>query len=360
MRRIVLLLFVSIILSTYLFSQSDFTPGYILKSETDTIRGLLKNNTDITNTKYCEFKQNEKAAVQLFAPNQITGYRFFNGKNYISKGIEFGSNEKKMFVEFLVEGKVNLYFYRDFLGNHYLLHKRGIPIKEISQSNELIQRNDTVLQRKILIKRGLVQYFLQDCPQLFPEIEKLTFCTHENLIQLLLKYHNLACPNDMCILYVKESPVIKFYIQSTVDIFNALSLLSFGNTYDSGFGWYRTTTIGVLGGMSMPLTNEKLYFRTGFIFSRVYTNPESNIYKLPLEFQYNDDTKRVSPTFGLGLNLIYTKYIPFAVHPTMNVGINANITKRIFVSFFTDLEYLSSFQYLELGHAVKLSLGYRL
>ncbi len=372
MKKSVLILLINICLSSLLYSQSDFTPGYLLKIEGDTIFGFLKSNTNIKNTKYCEFKKDEKdTVIRQFTSNQLGGYRFINGKNYISREIKIGNVKKRMFIEFLVEGRVNLYFYQDNVGNHYLLDKTGLPMTEISRFDKFVEQNDSVFQRDVLIKRGVVEYYLRECPQLFPEIERIKNGSHENLIALLKKYHSLTCPDEKCLIYTKEIPKLKIYLQPTIDLYNAVSMIPFNGDSKSSIASFKTLTFGVLANFSMPVVNEKIYFRSGFILSRVLASgfvPLStsavssayNLFKVPLLFQYMDDRKIFTPTFGVGLDVMSSSYIPFEVLPVLNVGLNAKIANQFYVSLFTDVEAFSTQEGILLTHSLKFSVVFKL
>ena len=365
MKKSVIILILNISLCSFIFSQSGFSPGYILKSEKDTVFGLLKDNTNSTNTKYCEFKKGEMDSVMKFIPVQLAGYRFINGKKYISREIQSGNEKKRLFVEYLVEGKVDLYFYQDNIGNHFLLDKDGIPMKEISRFDEFEQQDDSVFQRDAMIKRGLLEYFLSDCPQLFPEIEKLKNCSQENLIPLLRKYYKLTNTSENGISYTKVIPQSKIYLQPVFDVWNAVSVIPFSGQSVSSFDSHYQLTFGLLANFSMPLVNEKLYFRTGIIFSHAAADSLTsqstyNMIKVPLLIQYIDDSKIISPTFGFGLDVSYSTVIPFEVLPALNVGLNVRLSKLVFVSLFTDVDVFLTQDGMQFNHSLKMSVGIKL
>ena len=51
-----------------------------------------------------------------------------------------------------------------------------------------------------------------------------------------------------------------------------------------------------------PRLNEKIYFKTGFVYNQY---SKGHYYKFPLQIQYLFPTKRIRPTVSIGLDLYY-------------------------------------------------------
>ena len=97
-----------------LSAQSDFRPGYIITNSLDTLPGLIDYRGEIRNMKVCTFKENKAAPAREFNPGDIYGYRYNSGKFYITKKIKTEEFSEPVFVEFLLKGISNLFFYRSF------------------------------------------------------------------------------------------------------------------------------------------------------------------------------------------------------------------------------------------------------
>jgi hypothetical protein len=66
------------------------------------------------NAKICRFKSDLSADEQQFHPTDIYGFRYIeSGKFYISKTIEINNVLQMVFLEYLIQGIMNLYFYKD-------------------------------------------------------------------------------------------------------------------------------------------------------------------------------------------------------------------------------------------------------
>jgi hypothetical protein len=106
-----IILFVFLLLSLWGNSQNNYVPGYIITNKQDTIHGLIDFRTDRMNNSVCKFKVSLQDSVKTYLPYEISGYRFVNEtKYYISKTVTIDKVEYKLFLEYLVQGILNLYY----------------------------------------------------------------------------------------------------------------------------------------------------------------------------------------------------------------------------------------------------------
>lgn len=251
-------------------------------------------------------------------------------------------------MEYLVEGVVDLYFYRNLRGDHYLLGKRNLPIKEISFPDEIIEKEGIPFKRNILVNTYVIKFYLQDCPEIFADIDKLTNPKHKILIQLIKKYHDIYCPDNVCLIYQKKMPKFRVDIQPIIGITNV--------NYSIVFDIYNKVNAfslqyGVLTYFWLPLDNEKLFLKTGIIYNQVkgyyYSSLIHNSFeirgvKIPLQVNYNLLKTGITPVMSAGLNIYSTTSIPFAVVPAIGVGINAKITDRLYATLSSELDFLTT------------------
>ncbi len=121
-----LVLFGLIISTGVLHAQRDFRPGYIIKNSGDTLYGKIDYRNDLLMSSVCTFKANDNT-INEFLPKDILAYRLIDSKYYISREV----NGKSVFLEYLIKGKVNIYYLRDDTGDHYFLDKEGVKLTEI-------------------------------------------------------------------------------------------------------------------------------------------------------------------------------------------------------------------------------------
>lgn len=106
----VLLLLLTLLFSSVIYSQENPEQGFIITNDNDTIYGLVDYRTDIINNKQCLFKAIDKDDYVLYHPGEIVGYRFDkNGRFYVSKTFEFDGKRYDVFAEFMVKGMLNVY-----------------------------------------------------------------------------------------------------------------------------------------------------------------------------------------------------------------------------------------------------------
>jgi len=127
MKNLVFLIIFFLVIIQHLTAQTDFRDGFIVKLNMDTVYGQVDYRGDALSAKVCKFKNNLITKVEEYSPYDIAGYGFIDGKNYVTKTLDMGEEikilQQKYFVEFLVKGLVNLYFYRDDK-DHYFIEKQ--------------------------------------------------------------------------------------------------------------------------------------------------------------------------------------------------------------------------------------------
>ena len=187
------------------YSQKDFIPGFIILSSNDTISGYIAAQTDNLNCQECLFKESEEDKWRKYSPETISGYRFENGRFYISKSIVTDSISKLVFVEFLVNGKSNLYYYREGEKNKYFVEKDNSELTELIY-NEIYFINEYGDEKVKYDERykGALRYIYRDNPEIYPAINKTHF-DHNSLIKISKKYHENVCPDEECIIYAKTT-----------------------------------------------------------------------------------------------------------------------------------------------------------
>ncbi len=123
---LVLLLFVgSLGSSAGINAQSDFREGYIIIKDLDTIHGQIAYRGDRRNAEACVFRCAPDFEIHEYKPFEIIAYRFNDNKYYISKSFELEGIRYEKFVEYLVDGTEELYYYKNRKGKYYLLEMKS-------------------------------------------------------------------------------------------------------------------------------------------------------------------------------------------------------------------------------------------
>ena len=126
-RNLSILIF--ILINIEVNAQSDFKSGYVILNNSDTLFGKIDSRGDRTMSKTCRFKPTNSDLITEYSPRELNEYQFIGGKRYVSRTLESGI---PVFLEYLIKGKLNVYYYVDGEGkDHYLIDKEGFPLKVI-------------------------------------------------------------------------------------------------------------------------------------------------------------------------------------------------------------------------------------
>ena len=193
------ILFGLFISSRLLNAQADFRPGYIIKSDGDTIYGTIDYRGDVLMGGICKFKDADNT-IKTYSPTDLRAYRFIDSKYFVSKEVD----STTVFLEYLIKGKVNIYYMRDNNGDHYYLDKEGLRISEIPYEEEIKYIEDKLVFYESTKHIGFLSLYMKDAPDFQSQINSFGKPAHINLIELAEDYHNIVCEGEKCIIYGKN------------------------------------------------------------------------------------------------------------------------------------------------------------
>jgi hypothetical protein len=330
-------------------AQTDFYPGFYITNQGDTIYGEIDNRGDIRNCRVCTFRLNENSEKISFEPGEIMAYRFSeDGKYYISKEVNILEENRMVFLEFLLDGISNLYYYRgEGLDRYYLESKDG-RMTELTNDLVVFNVDGSDYARKSNLYVGQMKATFGDCPEIQPKLDKARF-SHNSLIQLTGEYHDYVCDGEKCIIYEKRQPVIQVSGGPYAGIISSrIDFPSYGGTdtdfnFDASYKWYHYYTfpkqtdmiMGLRFNFTLPRASEKL----GLIFLLEYsqsdysanteeqTNPglltqmEANAHLSALNtmtgIQYTYPKGRIRPSFAIGPLLSMDLHSTFDIEHTL-------------------------------------------
>ncbi len=86
----------------------------------------------------------------------------------------------------------------------------------------------------------------------------------------------------------------------------------------------------------MPRTSEKMYLRSGILFSRLhFENRKRNYFIIPCQLEYIYPKGNFRPQIAYGFNF----YIPGYYSVSLNLGGNIKLTEKLFLNASTDFEF---------------------
>jgi hypothetical protein len=115
------------LLSFNAFSQSE----YFATDSMTSVGIKLIDGGDIDNSRFCQVKQGER--VIRYSPREVKEFKFKDGRIYFSRNIKIDNEEKKVFLERLNEGSINLYYYKAKKEKLFLIEKDSGQLIIISQ-----------------------------------------------------------------------------------------------------------------------------------------------------------------------------------------------------------------------------------
>lgn len=300
------------------FSQNDWKPGFVITNSGDTLHGLIDYRSDRDNCHNCYFKKSKKDELNKFSPKEIKGYRYANGKYYISKSIKNSEIEDPVFLEFLINGKANIYYFKGLDEKYYL--EKDTLLLELKNTDGLVNRDNINYEIKKQEYLGTLRYAFQDA-NMMADINT-TKLEHKSLINITKKYHNKVCTDRECVIYERSIKPIKLgvglvYGMNNTTLYLRSSLVSSGFSYDTGDGYCSFAGL-VLNFKNLPAISERFSLQAEFIAYKYYldytkTNyNNSEDYKkylvnIPLFFNYRLSSKKIYPEIGIGASTIFVR-----------------------------------------------------
>ncbi len=205
--RIKFIFFLLLFLSSHsLSAQEDFRPGYIVNIAGDTLHGFIDYGSLKSNAKWCFFKRTREGDPRRYSPTELDSYRFRDSKFYVSKHVDLPIDEgapKAYFLEYLVDGVIELYFLAHTFDDYFFLEKDG-RLVQLSDKKEVISTDEGLRSKYVNPYTGVLKFVMKDAPTLHSQVDqsRLQF---KDLIDLTVAYHDLVCTTgEECINYHRK------------------------------------------------------------------------------------------------------------------------------------------------------------
>lgn len=236
-------LFILSIIPLISSAQNEWSEGFIINNQSDTIKGYLENNNSTSNSNVCYFRKDLNADVIKYTPEDIQSFNYNDGKYFISKevnllnieSLESGKKEytkKRVFLEYLIQGKICIYhYYENGNGDIYFAEKDGVITELLNTLKSTdIHDKDYNVERKEYI--GILNYLMQDA-NIQSDLEQIPL-EPKPLVKIAKEYHDKVCPNETCIIYARRRN--PFYVNMGVGLGASLNKYNFGNVVSTNWG----------------------------------------------------------------------------------------------------------------------------
>lgn len=322
-------------------AQSNFLKGYLLLSESDSLFGFIDNKNYINNSQFCDFKGTDTDSIVRYYPNQIFGYRFIDGKYYVSKTLEVDNKKVQIFLEYLIHGKLDIYFYKDKQNeNLYFVSKDTLPLTELKYSKELVNENGKTFLKESKNYVTPLIYLTNDCEEIKNEIPKIDEPNHNKLINFAEKYHNLTCDGEECIIYEKRLPQkVKFNIMG--------GITKFTREYNKDVPYYGFNFL-----FQQSQINERFFLGIGLYEADIENAFIMRNLQVPLSINYIHPRKGFSPILSYEIDLNHALNIQY-----LNIGANYNFKK---VSFALKANLATTTIVVPIGYSINFGISFDL
>jgi len=198
-------------------AQTNYLPGFIVTLEGDSITGLVDSRGEIRNSRVCSYKTDMESEPVKYQPGEIKAYGFVDGKYYVSKDIVLNQDSTTVFLEYLINGIVDVYFYSDHVVSQYYIDKDGMKPTLLDNKDIIVDIDGKKMAKKNSRYIGVLKYVFNESPKVQKKAEGISL-THKNLIKIAKDYHGYVCEGEECIVYEKKKLKVKFNIEPIVGI----------------------------------------------------------------------------------------------------------------------------------------------
>lgn len=298
----------------------NYKKGFIITNENETINGFIDFRTDDINSKQCRFKKDMNSEAQIFYPDDIQSYRFNDGKYYVSREITINDKTSKVFLEFLVEGIINLYYYSAGKQKYFYFEDEKGEMIAYTQRPERINDEGYYVQDSRY--KGMIHYYFQDSETIQKKAANMKF-DQKSFIDIAQEYHNEVCTTgEDCIVYVNKKPdesgvKIKFSVftglQHSKYVFDLSKAPSF-----------TAKNISPMIGMQASIMNPRWSKSFALQFELALSQFKEKTKEIPVGINNNYsysrrfDYKAISLSPKLGVRYTYPK---FKIRPTVGAGV---------------------------------------
>jgi hypothetical protein len=380
---ILCILLLSLIGQPSAFSQTDFKPGYIITLSNDTLAGLIQMQKNSRNAVECNFKTDQQGVMYCFIPGKIIAYRFTGGKYYVSREIIQKGKPEMIFLEYLVDGIADLFYYRAQEQDYYYIEKDSTGLVELT--NELISvftpeinsnRSEEKKEHQVSGEKykGVLRYVLQDDPGLSKKIDYCQF-GNRSLVKIATNYHADICHDQTCIVYSKSFKKV-FFVGPELGLRVSKLTFTFADEY--------SRDAFIEGGIAFRFAPQFMHYRWNLLLGVKFDHPQykgmftehrasgstmdydiylsSQMIHVPLKAEYTFPLRKIKPILAIGYDNIFftnaeysifsnysmeTKLYPYCWGLIAAPGVKIEVGQKILFLLQAEYEYEASFTQLK-------------
>lgn len=334
------------------FGQEIWHNGFVVTHENDTIQGEIKLLDYDEMSMKCVFKSQHPYQDKTYFPLEIKSYGLSNSALYVSKKLPKGET---LFLEYLVDGKLDLFFLKGKDRQRYFIQTDSLPLKEIEYINEIRNINGANYHYKSKVHIGLLAHYTRDAPNLYEAITKLK-PDFDDLRKFAVTYHDQVCKTEKCIIFRNDESYLHLAIGPHIGI------TSYDFYNDAQSIQPQIFAFGMLVRLSTPRISKHFIFRSGAIISKNNVEhygsssykPDKIIVKIPVQFEYLWPISEIAkPKASLGFN-----YYTFGnAYLGASLGLDIRLTSKSVISIMVEKEIYQVFQSISANTFYSVMLG---
>ena len=345
------------------FSQDEFAPGFIVKNNRDTIRGVIRNTIEEDLEKEIDFKLNQNGTIEIFRPGDIESFGveedIFRSISYLNTSLDSPAASTD-FAKQLVLGKYELYTFQKKERRFYIV--RSGDHTQLLFDTQYTNYGDVVQEGNYNSRLRLI---LNECPKVSLNYRTLEY-GQKQMTDYIERLDHCLAPASVKIYYHKAKTLANLYVYAgglPVPSKNQICA-EIGMRFSSP-SFSRKTVMNI----ALHYTYvEDAWERHDVNYSYIVykTTTKDQMFSLPVTIQYNFTTTRIRPFAYGGLSAVYdittTVTTDRTVPPSDNtfnfsmvfgIGIEAFITKEFFARADWRYEMFMQYPMLSIGYLFK-------
>jgi len=314
----------------------------------------------------CIFKKDEQSDPVTYTPDELYGYRFIDDKYFVSKEIKVGDVMEKQFVEYIVNGIVDLYTYATADGAlRFFVQKDGSDrLVELTNEEHEIYSEDIKYLKKINRYSGPLKVMMSDAPSLNHEIDNATL-DRRSLIALSKDYHNLVCSGTECLVYEKKlsKPMMEVgavagfcYTDFVKNVVQIEPYMRFEDDFKPAF----TPAGGIYVKLFFPYLNHPVFIKCDML---IMSHSGKSIYYYYDDWSTPRDFTIKSTDFNSSLS-IGTYLTDWKVRPIVNLGGFVNFPFKTRYTGINEYSYMTGhyafFDTKSFGFSVSTGVAFKI
>lgn len=302
------------------FSQSDYREGYIINLSNDTIQGFINNKGNLKSLTKCRFKSSLQGSSVDYSPEEINAFRIYDRGYYVSMEVDIDGKKENYFLEKLIEGIVDIYYYSVINEGFYLLQTEDGEIYELKNTRVNVTIDDGSYTRHKKEYVSMLRYLFSDSPDVVRKVDQLSFESNA-MIDIAQTYHNDVCDDYACIVYAKKKSGMKLkpglYAGYSVSSFSLES--QYFKSMNRAYSKSHDFLVGLFLNISHPDISERFSIQLGlnlqdgkYVYDTSYYS--LSYLKVPFSIKYSYPVKKIKPSLQVGM--AYNKWLR---HEAINV-----------------------------------------